>query len=67
MKAASSALIVLLLLITAGCETAPPVPVKPPAVDVTGTWEGEWVGQNPGWGGSILLTLRQTVPKSLGS
>ena len=61
MKVGSWLLIGLLFLLITGCATAPAGPPKPPAVDVTGVWEGSWFGS---YGrGEISLTLQQTGAK----
>ena len=40
-----------------GCATGP---AKPPSVDVTGKWEGEWVGGGALGSGPVTMTLQQT-------
>jgi hypothetical protein len=41
-----------------GCATGSTGSTKPPSVDVTGTWAGDWVG-NIG-SGSLTMTLQQS-------
>jgi hypothetical protein len=48
-------LLVTACMIFLGCATAA---TKPPSVDVTGTWAGEWVGTVGS--GPVTMTLQQT-------
>jgi len=53
--------IIWLLAITCitfvGCATGS---TKPPSVDVTGTWAGDWVGAGAVGSGPVTMTLQQT-------
>ena len=40
-----------------GCATGS---TKPPSVDVTGTWAGEWVGSGAVGSGQLTMTLQQS-------
>jgi len=40
-----------------GCATGS---TKPPSVDVTGTWAGDWVGSGAVGNGSVTMTLHQS-------
>ncbi|MBI4609223.1 MAG: hypothetical protein HY726_09450 [Candidatus Rokubacteria bacterium] len=59
-------LIGLLFLVSSACATAPTEPAKPPTVDVTGTWEGEWRALTFSYGGLVTMRLQQTGPKVTG-
>ena len=50
-------LLVVACLSLIGCATGS---TKPPSVDVTGTWAGEWVGSGAVGSGQLTMTLQQS-------
>ncbi len=58
MKSLRKLVVGILILASAGCATAPGAP---PAVDVSGTWEGQWRFHPPTMGGgTVSITVKQT-------
>ena len=50
-------LVAIACMTLVACATGP---TKPPSVDVTGTWVGEWTGSAAIGNGGVTMTLQQT-------
>jgi hypothetical protein len=50
-------LLAIACIAVVACATGP---TKPPSVDVTGTWAGDWVGSAAIGNGGVTMTLQQT-------
>ena len=50
-------LLAIMCITFVGCATGL---TKPPSVDVTGTWAGDWVGAGAVGSGPVTMTLQQT-------
>ena len=61
MKTLSGILMVLVMLVAAGCAGGVGPATVAPTVDITGKWVGSWVATNPALGsGAIEMTVKQT-------